>query len=128
MPGTASPRQALLVYNNARGAGRSPSIDMAFQPPNPDDKRDTGGLQTLVQAEKLLQIAITIPAAVFIGWLIGAGLDRWLHQHWIYIAGIIFGSIAGLVSGVRMALEAGNAPRAGSSAPKSGPPDAKGGR
>ena len=85
---------------------------MAFHNPNPDDeKRGSGGLQTLVQAEKLLQIAIMIPAAVFIGWLAGAALDKWLNQHWIYILGIGLGSVAGLSSAVRMALQAGNAPK-----------------
>jgi ATP synthase protein I len=49
----------------------------------------------VVKAERLLQIALILPLSVLVGWLIGAGLDKWLHQHWIYIAGIIFGSVAG---------------------------------
>lgn len=82
--------------------------EMAYNSPNPNRKPDSGGLQSLVKAEKLVQIALVLPSAVFIGWLAGVGLDRWLHQDWIYIAGLIFGSIAGLFEAVRQALASGN--------------------
>lgn len=68
-----------------------------------DDKRDL--TKSLVKADKMLQIAFALPAAVFIGWLIGAGLDRWLHQHWIYLVGIFFGIGAGFVQIFRMLHE-----------------------
>ncbi len=87
---------------------------MAATPPNPRDsgkKSDDGGIQSLVQAEKLTQIAVVIPAALCVGWLLGALLDRWLHTHWIYIAGLVFGAAVGLAEVVRMALGAGNPPR-----------------
>jgi hypothetical protein len=80
-----------------------------------------------VQAEKMMQIALTLPSAGFIGWLIGYGLDRWLHQTWMGTTGAIFGIIAGLVGVVRMAMGfgPGSKPR---SAPKSGnEPDGRGG-
>ena len=69
------------------------------------------GMNTLVQAESLLQIAFILPAAVLIGWGAGALLDKWLHTHWIYIVGLLFGSAAGLVEVVRQALRAGNEKR-----------------
>ncbi len=56
----------------------------------------------IVRAERLLQIAIILPLSVVIGWLIGAGLDKWLHQHWIYVAGIVFGAVAGFVEVFRV--------------------------
>ncbi len=59
----------------------------------------TGGI---VRAERLMQIAFILPAAVLVGWLAGAGLDKWLHQHWIYLAGIILGCAAGFVQIVRL--------------------------
>lgn len=65
-----------------------------------------------VQAEKLTQVAMMLPSAGFIGWLAGYGLDRWLHQTWIGIAGAVFGIIAGLVAAVRMAIAYGNDPTA----------------
>jgi ATP synthase protein I len=63
-----------------------------------------------VQAEKLMQIAMMLPSAGFIGWLAGYGLDRWLHQTWIGIVGAVFGIIAGLVAAVRMAIAYGADP------------------
>ena len=68
--------------------------------------RASSGLFALVEAEKLMQIALLVPSSVGICWLIGAGLDQWLHQKWISIAGIVFGGISGLVYVVRMALAA----------------------
>ncbi|HMD77490.1 MAG TPA: AtpZ/AtpI family protein [Terracidiphilus sp.] len=67
-----------------------------------------------MEAEKLMQIAILLPAAAFIGWLAGAWLDSRLHQSWIAIFGIVFGSISGLVGVVRMALTAERNSRPGS--------------
>ncbi len=66
-----------------------------------------------VQAEKMIQIAMVLPCAAFIGWLAGYGLDRWLHQTWIGIAGAIFGIIAGLFSAVRMGMVYANDPALG---------------
>lgn len=83
---------------------------MPYNNPIPDDrkpKRDSGGLATLVQAERLMQIAILLPSAAFIGWLIGAWLDKKLGQSWIGIAGIVFGGISGLVYVIRLVMTTG---------------------
>ena len=86
---------------------------MPFQRPIPDSKapatpgpRRSGALHSLVQAEKLMQIAFVLPSAVFIGWLGGALADHLLHQKWIVIVGIILGSISGLVFVVQTAVAA----------------------
>ena len=85
---------------------------MPFNNPIPDKrrpkdpKRDSGGLATLVQAEKLMQIAILLPCAAFIGWLAGTWLDKHLHQEWIALAGMVFGGISGLVYVVRLVMTA----------------------
>ncbi len=50
---------------------------------------------------KYSQLAVIFPAATFVGWLIGAALDRWLHTTWLYLAGLILGSIAGFVELIR---------------------------
>ncbi len=81
-----------------------------FNPPVPDNtprKRDNGGLGTLIQAEKMVQIAILLPSAAFIGWLAGAWLDSKLHQSWIGLAGMVFGGISGLVYVVRLVMASG---------------------
>ena len=57
-----------------------------------------------VQFARYSQLAFALPAATLMGWLIGAGLDRWLHTHWIYLAGIILGIVAGFVELLRTAL------------------------
>lgn len=87
---------------------------MPFNNPIPEHRRpqrepgkDSGGLATLVQAEKLMQIAILLPSAAFIGWLAGAWLDKHLHQTWISIVGVAFGGISGLVYVVRLVLTSG---------------------
>jgi ATP synthase protein I len=51
-----------------------------------------------------MEIAFIMPAAVAVGWLGGAGLDKLLHRHWIYIAGILFGFVAGFVEVLRSAI------------------------
>jgi ATP synthase protein I len=70
---------------------------------NTEKQRD-GAMRSLVQIESLIQLALLLPAATVVGWLIGVGLDRWLHQHWIYIVGLIFGAVAGFVQIFRVVL------------------------
>jgi hypothetical protein len=74
------------------------------KPDREQQSKISSGLETLVQAEKLLQIAILLPSSAFIGWLAGAWLDGRLHQSWIGIAGIVFGGISGLVYVIRLAI------------------------
>lgn len=76
----------------------------ASTPPESPRNPKPSGPNPLVQAEKMMQIAFILPAAVVAGWLIGAGLDRWLHQHWIYLAGIVIGAVAGFIDIFRIVL------------------------
>jgi ATP synthase protein I len=80
---------------------------MADHRPIPDAKsprQGAGWVDAVVQAEKLIQIALVLPCAAFIGWLLGAWLDGRLHQSWIGLFGIVFGGLSGLVYVVRLAL------------------------
>jgi F0F1-type ATP synthase assembly protein I len=89
---------------------------MPFNRPIPDDqprRKLSAGIQGLVQAETVMQMALLLPSAVFIGWLAGAWLDSLLHQKWIAIAGVIIGSISGLVGVIRMVMAAEKASRSG---------------
>ncbi len=81
---------------------------MPFQDPIPGRKsnKEGIGLHSLVQAEKLLQIAFVLPCAMIIGWLAGAWAGSKLHQSWLTVAGIIFGCISGLVYVIRLAMDA----------------------
>jgi len=80
---------------------------MPFNRPIPEPaprRKNSAGLDTLVQAEKLMQIAILLPSAAFIGWLLGAWADKVFHQSWIAVAGIVFGGISGIVYVVRLVI------------------------
>jgi F0F1-type ATP synthase assembly protein I len=93
---------------------------MPFNRPIPESKprpRFGSGLASLVQAEKMMQIAILLPSSAFVGWLIGAWLDKSLHQSWISLAGILFGGISGLVYVVRLVMAVKSNPKPG---PKAG--------
>lgn len=66
---------------------------------------DSSNKKTLwVQMANYSQLAFIFPAATVIGWLIGLGLDRWLHTTWLYLVGLILGIIAGFVELVRVVL------------------------
>jgi len=71
-------------------------------------RKQPSGLSLYVQAEKMLQIAVLLPAAAIVGWLAGAWLDGKLHQTWIGLAGILFGGISGLVYVIRLVMVSGN--------------------
>ncbi len=60
-----------------------------------------------IGAEKYVQLGIAIPAATFIGWLLGGLLQRWFHYDWLPLAGLIVGTIAGLGNFIRVALAEG---------------------
>jgi uncharacterized membrane protein YfcA len=82
---------------------------MPFHRPLPDShsrSKMSSGVSAIVEAEKLLQIALMLPCAAVVGWLIGAWADKHFHQQWIAIAGVVFGAISGLYFVIRMALNA----------------------
>lgn len=84
-----------------------------YHRPIPESKqrgKGSGLLDAWIQAENLMQIALVLPCATFIGWLGGAWLDRALHQHWISLVGIVFGGASGLVYVVRLAYQANKNP------------------
>jgi F0F1-type ATP synthase assembly protein I len=57
-----------------------------------------------VQAGNISQLAFVLPAATVVGWLAGAGLDRWLHTTWLWMAGLLLGIVAGFVDLIRTAI------------------------
>jgi F0F1-type ATP synthase assembly protein I len=86
---------------------------MAYHPPNPgrEQRGKSSGLMTsIIQAEKLMQIALILPCAVFIGWLGGHWIDRIAHTSWVSLIGIVFGGASGLVYVIRLAMQANKDP------------------
>ena len=55
---------------------------------------------------KYSEIAFIIPAAVVVGLLLGKLLDYWLHTHWLFLVGIIFGAVVGFIQMIRMVTHA----------------------
>ena len=84
-------------------------------PPIPDDEprppaKDTPApgkaKDPWVQVARYSQLAFVLPAATFVGWLLGAALDRWLHTRWLYLAGLLAGIVAGFVELIRTVTSA----------------------
>jgi len=65
---------------------------------------DSNEKSTWVQLARYSQLAFIFPAATVAGWLLGAGLDRWLHTTWLYLVGLILGIVAGFVELIRAAM------------------------
>ena len=72
--------------------------------PNPERKPSVQKENFWGQAARYSQLAFVFPAALVVGWLVGAALDRWLHTTWVYLAGIILGIVAGFVELIRTAM------------------------
>ncbi|HEY4053900.1 MAG TPA: AtpZ/AtpI family protein [Terriglobales bacterium] len=69
-----------------------------------EDKGNTPPQKTnWVEVSNYAELAIMFPAATVIGWLIGVGLDKWLHTTWLYIVGLLLGIGAGFVQLIRTA-------------------------
>lgn len=54
-----------------------------------------------IQIARYSQLGFALPAATFMGWLVGAALDHWLHTKWLYLVGLLLGIIAGFVELIR---------------------------
>jgi F0F1-type ATP synthase assembly protein I len=57
-----------------------------------------------LQFARYSQLAFALPAALVVGWLVGAALDRWLHTTWLYLAGLLLGIAAGFIELIRTAM------------------------
>ena len=67
--------------------------------PNSSDKRKFALLVARYSA-----IGLMLPASTFVGWLLGAALDKWLHTTWLYLVGLILGIAAGFVQLIRTVM------------------------
>jgi F0F1-type ATP synthase assembly protein I len=45
---------------------------------------------------KYLSLALTLPASVFAGYLLGAAADHWLHVPFLRAVGILLGMVTGI--------------------------------
>jgi ATP synthase protein I len=79
-------------------------MDTPPDDPSPDRRGSRRTENFWVQAARYSQLAFVFPAALVVGWLVGAALDRWLHTTWLYLAGILLGIAAGFIELIRTAL------------------------
>ena len=91
-----SSRDTGKLYNKHEGWQR-----MALKDEKPGKQQES----PWVMVARYSEIGFMIPAAVLVGYFLGLAADHFLHTHWIYLVGIIFGSIAGFVSMIRRALQ-----------------------
>jgi len=70
-------------------------------PSTPPRDENSPKKNPLLQIARYSQLAVIFPAALVVGWLVGAALDKWLHTTWLYLAGIILGILAGFVELIR---------------------------
>ena len=88
---------------------------MPFHRPIPEDKTSgdpdptpAASFKSLAQAESVMQIAFVMPCALMVGWGMGWCVDHFFHIHWAIAVGLVLGVIAGMVSAIRMAIQAMN--------------------
>jgi len=67
-----------------------------------NERKNTDSDNPAVVWARYSEIAFIIPASVVVGLLLGKLLDYWLHTHWLFLGGIIFGAILGFGQMIRM--------------------------
>jgi F0F1-type ATP synthase assembly protein I len=72
--------------------------------PPPDDQNSDQKKSFWLTFARYSQLAFVLPAALVVGWLVGAALDRWLHTSWLYLVGILLGIAGGFVELIRTVI------------------------
>ena len=70
-----------------------------------DKKPDKRNESAWVTVARYSEIGFIVPMSVVVGYFFGLLADHFLHTHWIFLFGIIFGAVAGFVSLIRRALQ-----------------------
>ncbi len=64
-------------------------------------KMPTRPEKSLIWLSKYLSLALTLPASVVAGYILGAFADRWLHIPLLRVLGILLGMAAGIFQIIR---------------------------
>ena len=78
--------------------------------PTPESQSEQERRSLWVQVARYSQLALILPAATLVGWLIGVCRDHWLHTTWLYLLGLIAGIAAGFVELVRTVMSSESKP------------------
>ena len=81
--------------------GRVESEGTALKDEKPDKREESAW----VTVARYSEIGFIVPMSVVVGYFFGLLADHFLHTHWIFLFGIIFGAVAGFVSLIRRALQ-----------------------
>lgn len=80
------------------------------EPENATPEKETRGekreRRSWQQAGRYLELGFLLPACTFVGWALGAGLDKWQGTKWGTLTGVVLGIVAGFVQMVRAAMRA----------------------
>lgn len=57
--------------------------------------------KSLIWLSKYLSLALTLPASVVAGYVLGMLADHWLHVSFLKVLGIVLGMAAGVIQIVR---------------------------
>ena len=72
----------------------------------PENDKSPQKNDPIVSLARYSEIGFILPAAVVLGLFLGKLLDYWLHTHWLYMVGLLFGAVVGFVEMIRMAASA----------------------
>lgn len=81
-----------------------PDSDPGRPDPRPQPSSSGQKKNAWLQFGRYSQLAFLLPSATVAGWLLGAGLDHWLHTSWIQVVGLILGVAAGFIELIRTVL------------------------
>jgi ATP synthase protein I len=75
--------------------------DLRPEENNPSSEKNKPEPNIWRQIGRYSHLGFVLPAAIVVGLLIGAGLDRYFHTTWITLAGLLVGCVAGFMELVR---------------------------
>lgn len=59
------------------------------------DRKTAGGIG------KYTSLALLLPISTLVGYLMGYGLDKLFHTHWIRFVFLVLGTVSGVISLIR---------------------------
>jgi F0F1-type ATP synthase assembly protein I len=83
-------------------------LETSSKDPRPASDGENPKRNFIVQAARYSQLALTLPAATVVGWLLGTALDRWLGTSFLSVVGLLLGIAAGFVELVRTVARESN--------------------
>ncbi len=72
--------------------------DYEMPEPQPRNRND---MPVMAQVAHYLGLATILPSCVFVGWLMGYGLDRWLGTSFFKIVFLVLGTVSGFIQLIR---------------------------